>query len=535
MPYSNKLIKATIFCLGLFVIVTYLSSCKKQLDAGPIDGTYSAVFWTSQANVEEAAAAMYAQLRVNLDQTGPYSNEGAYFVRGDLVSSNFTTTGGSYDQFLTQFLPSGNFNFGYTPYWGSQLQDWSTFYTTIALCNEVLLHVPQMATSLFSGAAEQDAYVAEAYFVRAYTYYYMCQVWGDPVYVAKTFDDVNYGHVPPIPRSPSNVVLDSCLADLRIAQAYLSYEGGDPTKTIRANKGSVQALMANIFAWQHNYDSTHYYCQQVINNGGYALEPMATYTNIWKGMASNESIFELPMLYQVNDPNFRSGGSYTEASFWFFATFLKGAVVNNQKSQCWLVPPDGIMIPSQGSTALFDTVHDARFPSIMTYSPASGGDASGYMLTKYTGFLYQQPNSNPSIPGNYPYLNNDLVLLRLSDIYLLDAEAMAYKGNVAGAAADLAFTEGRAGINSYATITNPSDMLDEVISEQGREFIGEGKWFYTLIRTDSTQHWLENAIGYNPNRVALKGYYWPLDMATLFPYDNLLTQNPWWAAHPNNN
>lgn len=534
MIYNKKMIKATILGVALLAVAAaLLPSCKKQLDAGPIDGSYGAVFWTSQANVEEATEAMYAQLRVNLNQTG-ISGEGGYFVRGDLVSSNFTIAGGTYDQFLPQFLPSGNFDFNYTPYWDF-LQDWSGFYTTIALCNEVLLHVPQMPSSLFSGVAQQNAYIAEAYFVRAYTYFYMCEVWGDPVYVAKTFDDVDYGHVPPIPRTPTNAVLDSCLADLRIAQNYLPYAGGDPTKTIRANKGSVQALMANMFAWEHQYDSTHYYCQQIINNGGYALEPMATYANIWKGMASNESIFELPMLYQVNDPNFRSGGSYSEASFSFFATFLKGPIVNNQKSQCWLVPPGGVMIPAQGSPAIFDTVHDARFSSVFTYSPASNGDPSGYMLEKYTAFLYQQPNSNPSIPGNYPYLNNDLVLLRLADIYLLDAEALAYKGNLSGAATDLSFTEGRAGINSYSTITNPSDMLDEVISEQGREFIGEGKWFYTLIRTDSTQHWLENVIGYNPNRLAMKGYYWPLNMSLLFPYDNLLTQNPWWAAHPNNN
>lgn len=528
------------------VVIILFGSCKKALNQGPIDSVYSGNFWTSQANVEQASQAMYSQLRSNLNITG-ISNEGYYFVTGDLVSSNFTIAGGSYDQFLTQFLPTGQFNFNYVPYWGN-LQDWSRFYTTIALCNEVLVQVAKMRTSLFSGGVtQQNAYLAEAYFVRAYTYFYMCEVWGDPVYVAKTFDDVNYGHIPPVARSSTNSVLDSCLNDLRFAQSYLNYSGGDPSQTIRANKGSVQALMANMFAWQHNYDSAHYYCQQVINNGGYALESMETYQNIWAGMSSSESIFELPMLYNVNDPNFKSEGtdgsttnSNAEASFNFFATFLKGTIVNNLKSQSWLVPLGGIMIPGPSGTvvnnlgySLFDTVNDQRFKSVFSYQPASGGDAAGYMLTKYTSFAYAQPSGNPNVPGSYPYVNNDLVLMRLADIYLLDAEALAYKGDLNDAIQELSRTETRAGIDTYRHINSLPAALDSIVAEQGRESIGEGKWFYTLIRTDTTQHWLEQ-LGYASQRVKMQGYYWPLNMATLFPYDNLLTQNPWWATQNQN-
>jgi hypothetical protein len=76
-------------------------------------------------------------------------------------------------------------------------------------------------------------------------------------------------------------------------------------------------------------------------------------------------------------------------------------------------------------------------------------------------------------------------------------------------------------------------MLDEIVMERGRELFGEGQWYYDLIRTQEAQSWLE-AVGYPSNgRLSKtnKGYYWPLDMGTLFPYDNLLTQNPWWATH----
>ncbi|AYD46377.1 RagB/SusD family nutrient uptake outer membrane protein [Arachidicoccus soli] len=496
-----------------------ITSCNKQLHEGPIGSTYSSEFWTSQTAADEATAAMYGQLRASLrasSGSGVDQGEACYFVYGDLVSDLFRYAGG--DTFLQYGLTSDGkipWNFSYVPYWNN-LTDWSRFYQVIALCNLIIENVNKMNNSLFTSVEKKNAYVAEALFVRAYTYFFITRVWGDPVYVAKTYNDVDYGHIPPIPRSPENQVLDSCIRDLRIADANLDYANGDITQSVTANKGSVEALMAHIFEWQHNYDSAHYYCQQVINNGGYSLEPMSTYKNIWKGESSNESIFEISMQYNANDPNFNSQGSFAEATFSFFGGFLKGAIVNQRRTSCWIAPTGGLV-----DAVLFDTSKDLRAKSILSYQQASGGDPAGYMLTKYSNFQTTATSS--------PYINNNLVIFRLSDIYLLDAEALAYKGDLTGAANDLKMTEDRAGINNYQSISDQYNMLDEVVMERGRELIGEGQWFYDLIRTNQTQQWLQY-INYPSTRVNTtnKGYYWPIDMSTLFPYDNLLTQNPWW-------
>ncbi len=530
-----SIIKYLQFSAIIIFVVAGTTSCHKDIYTSPINATYSEKFWTSQANVEEASTAMYGQLRSCLRATnnnGVDLNESSYFIFGDMTTSTFSYAGD--DVFLNYGLPAANnppYNFSYVPYWTSALQDWSRFYSLIAICNLVLQNVPVMPAADFQNPRQQNAYIAEAYFIRAYAYFYMVRIWGDPVYVSKTYDDVDYGNVPPLARTPEKNVLDSCLTDLRIARTSLIYEGGNPAKTIRANKGSVEALMAHIYEWQHNYDSAHYYCQQVINNGGYTLEPMGTYTNIWKGMSSNESIFELPMLYNYNDPNFikqytvGDGNSVNnaEANFNCFGAFLKGSIVNNIRNSCWIAPEGGLV----DNGTLYDTSTDLRFKKIFSFQNSSSGDPDGYMLLKYTNFAYQNPGTN-----SYPYINNDLVLIRLSDIYLLDAEALAYKGDLNGAAHDLSFTENRAGISTYNNPTNQYDMVDEVVEERGRELIGEGQWYYDLIRTEYTQNWLEY-IGYPADRVtaANKGYYWPLDLSTLFPYDNLLVQNPWWTFH----
>lgn len=491
------------------------TSCKKYLYEAPITSTYGAAFWTSQSGVEQASLAMYGQLRASLRA------DASYFINGDLASGVFIPAAGQWNYQTIKASNNPPFKFSYVPYLESSLLNWSRFYRVIAQANLILQNVPKMSASLFKSESVRNEYIAEALFIRAYTYFYMIRIWGDPVFVSKTYDDVDYGNIPPIARTAEKTVLDSCIKDLKIAATSLNYTGGNTAKTVRANKGTVSALMAHIYAWKHDYANAHIACQDVITNGGYSIEPMATYTNIWKGQSSKENIFELAMQYNPSDPNFSGGGSWAEAQFGFFGTFVKDAVVDNVKNQCWLSPDNG-------TVDWFYDVADARYNTIWTHVPASGGDVAGYMLLKYTNFLYQKPDTK----GN-PYMNNNLVLFRLSDIILLDAEAMASTGNIEGARAALKITEDRAGVSTYLTPTSAYDMLDEVVMERGRELFGEGHWYYDIIRTEEAQQWLE-AVGYPSNgRVnnVNKGYYWPLDMATLFPQNNLLTQNEWWSKN----
>lgn len=499
--------------VGASLLLTLpLLSCNKALNDGPIDSTYGDAFWVSQSNVEKATAAMYGQFRADIRQGQ------SYFIFGDLVSGAFLPAS-SNSNFQVKASTNPPFNFSYIPYKEPDLQNWSRFYQVIAQSNLILENIPKMANNAFSSEELRQKYLGEAYFMRAYSYFYITRVWGDPVYVSKTFNDVDYGHIPPIARSDENQVLDSALSDLRYAAQYLDYANGDLSKSTRANKGTAYAVMAQIFAWQHQYDSTHVYAQKVINEGGYMLETMANYDNLWKGKASAESIFEIPMKYNDDDPNFKDQNAWSEAKYDFFSAFLKDNMVDNKNTSCWVAPSGGIV-----ETQLFDTSADLRFHKFYRKVAASGGDEAGYILTKYTNFKYQNPDSKTNA-----YIDNNLVLIRLADIYLLDAEAQAELGNLEGAKAELKLTESRAGIDSYLAAHDKQDVLEEIIKERGRELLGEGVWYYDLIRTNQTLHWLER-VGYPSDRVLPqnKGYYWPLDMNTLFPYDNLLTQNPWW-------
>ena len=490
------------------VIACFCTSCKKYINEAPITSTYDSKFWTSKTSVDQATLAMYKQLRDCFRDAGIDYNYNSYFIFGDLTSGMFLPASREWN--YATITTDRQYDFSYVPYLEGALKNWSRFYKLIAQANLILERVPEMSTSLFgSDEKVKNSYVAEALFMRAYVYFYITRVWGDPVYISKTYNSSDYGNIQPEPRTPEDKVLDNCIADLKKAAEYLDYVNGDPSKSIRANKGSVNALLAHIYAWKHDYANAHLVCQDVINNGGYSLEPAASYKNIWAGQSSSESIFELAMQFNENG---------SEENFDFFGTFLKDSYIDNYRNNCWVASKDYIEY-------LYDQQNDIRFQNILTHVNASGGDKEGYLMLKYTDFKYKTASNSGS-----RYINNNLVLFRLADIYLLDAEALAMQGDP-NATGPLNIVKQRAGLAPYSGPTDKVSLANEILEERGRELIGEGQWFYDMIRTEPVTQALEEWLGYSPDRVAKKGYYWPIDMGTLFKTDPLLTQNPWWASH----
>ncbi|SDC46292.1 RagB/SusD family nutrient uptake outer membrane protein [Niabella drilacis] len=499
---KNNSIKYLLLLCGILVLG---GSCKKYIYQTPITSTYGEKFWTSKTSVEQASNSMYIQLRSS------FRASRSFFINGDLVSGFYVPASNQWNYATLKASNNPAYNFSYVPYL-PELQDWSRFYRIIAQANIILKNVPAMPAGTFPSEQVRNGYMAEALFMRAFVYFYMIRVWGDPVYVTKVYDDVDYGKIPPVARTAEGAVIDSCLADLKTASGYLSFSN-DRSKVTRAGKGAILALMAHMYAWKHDYNNAHLACQEIIDKGGYELEPIESYKNIWKGEASNENIWELSMKATQN--------STSETDYDFFATFLKGSLVDGRSNNCWVSPNNGFVDQ-------FYDGSDLRLSRVFTKVNAGNGDPAGYLLTKYGNFQYAAPDTKSD-----PYLDNNLVLFRLSDIYLLNAEALAFQNDLSGAKANLAKTEDRAGIASYEALSSQYDIVDEVVMERARELTGEGTWFYDLIRTNKTQGWLEY-VGY-PAGERLddnnKGYYWPLNMGTLFPQDNLLTQNPWWAKN----
>jgi hypothetical protein len=209
------------------------------------------------------------------------------------------------------------------------------------------------------------------------------------------------------------------------------------------------------------------------------------------------------MLYNVDN---------NEALDYFFGRFLHDPLIKNKDAYTsWLINTDL-------AYQLYDTAVDKRFNK--TIGLIQTGD---HILIKYANVKYYDPNNQPDAF----VVNNNLVLLRLSDIYLLKAEAASKQGDDGSAQQALNIVKERAGLEPSSNTGEA--LFNEILDERYRELYGEGSLAYDLIRMEKLLERLPDS--YTPERIAKKGYYWPLDMRKLLPQDPLLTQNEWWKNH----
>lgn len=485
-----KISKSTGYIL-LFMIIIF-SSCKKYINLEPEDATYDQVFWTSGANVEKAVSGAYGLLRNALRQ------DRCYFIFADFTTDEFNR-GSSFWNYADLSYP-GNNHYSYVPYLAQTLLDWTRFYGLINQCHLIVENTPDINVSKFNGGQQyKNQLLGEGYFLRAFAYFYMTKVWGDPVLTKESLKDPL--HIEPIPRSPESEVLKYCIEDLKQASSLMKFNNS--TEHVHADKGAALALLAQVYAWQHDYTNAKLYCDSVINQGGYSLEPINTYENIWNGN-SHENIFELFMKYSQTS---------NESTAGFFNVFLFEPVAQRSINSSWAVNDDYV-------NDLFGALPDDRKDKIFT--PGQGGT----IFTKYANVNYYDANR----PDAY-VVDNNLVLLRLADIHLLKAEASLKLSDPNGARNEINLIRQRA--NATPLLATDPVTMDTVLAERRKEMYGEGCLAFDQIRMVLTNPDYANNLPdpYFPERVAKKGYYWPLDMRTLLPQNALLTQNEWWKNH----
>ncbi len=474
---------------GILATSLTAPSCNKYLDLEPKNSTYDEVFWVNGANVSKALSGAYSLLR------DAFRDTRSYFIFGDIAGGNLAV-GGDYWNYNT-LVESGNFRFSYAPYLESAVHNWSRFYSIINQCHLIIENTPNIDVSSFSGGeVQRNRIEGEARFLRAYVYFYLQRVWGDVILTREALKDPQ--NVPELGRVPQEETLTFCKDDLLKAIELL--DNGEPVTV--ANRSAAQALLAHIYAWEHDYSNAETYANEVITTGGFALEDVENYLQIWNGH-SEESIFELNMLYDAISNEGTSG---------FFNIFLTDPYIRSRSlNSAW-------PLSSEVLNNLF-VEDEARADTIIK---VAAGGGSSRILAKYMGVDYYDANN----PNTY-VVSNNLVLMRLADIYLLRAESRFKNGNESGALADLNLIRNRAKLASYSG--SGDDLFNEIFDERRRELIGEGCTAFDMIRMEQHQRLYPTI--YSSDRIAQQGYFWPLAMRTLLPQAPLLTQNEWWKSH----
>jgi hypothetical protein len=488
------------YTAGLLLVTGLISvtSCKKILNVEPHNSTFTNAYFQNGTDANTAIAGSYALLRSVL------TNNYSFHVYGDVPSGEFSIVSG-YDD--------GNYNISNGEFTGLNVGsgnwNWLNYYQLLQQINLVIDKVPGIPINTFANQDEKKQIIGEAYFLRAFTYFYMSRVWG--AVPLKLAPDLDVSQAKNIPRTPAADVLKQCLADLKIAEGDLVFGYNDENqRAVRANKGSAFALEAHIKAWMHDYSGCEQASAQVINSGGYRLvSDTSQFSKVFIGK-SVEGIFEINISYGQNE-----GGSLNNPYGSLYAPTISYPFVTTKNRVEWPVNTTYI-------NKLYTDTTDLRYRKYFFQAQESNGQT-----IKYANITYADGSAK-----NDPRLSNNIIIFRLADIMLLRAEALNHLGRDGEAVALVNAIRRRAGIADYI---GTGDALNQTILEERlRELYYEGQSFYDLVRIKRLDNPTSSFIGdyneqFDDSRINAGGALWPIDPG-MFKDDFVLTQTPYWQG-----
>ncbi|MCC8407950.1 RagB/SusD family nutrient uptake outer membrane protein [Mucilaginibacter sp. UR6-1] len=495
--------------IGCVAALSTFSSCKKLLEQTPKNSTYFDVYWKTAQDANNAIAGNYALLRNAM--SNKYNR---YYMYGDAVAKNYFTI--QYGGDGIEGIQGGDFTFQYNL---NSLANYTLYFKSVAMSNIILKNVSKMTDAQLKDADDPEEFrnkiLGQAYFLRALSYFMMVRVWGDVPVVTEAYDDpIN---APQLARSPKAEVMKLIEDDCHKAAPLLSWtyaNVGDAKVT--ANRGSVYALLTHLYLWRAtmldvssatpnmaDVNSADTTINAIVSKGGYRLVDTANYKSIFVGRSS-EGIFEINVSENTLEGSNSSIGMF----------FLNGSYINNgTNNPRMFVTPTYIRNHYQGN----DT-SDVRFKKNFALTTSERP-----MCIKYANVVYRNQGQQLD-----PYLSNNMVVFRLSDINLLRAEIALYKNNV-GTAINI-INDSRRRHNANPTLLENNltkdEVMDEYIVERGRELFLEGHLFYDLLRTrkyGNVVDWLTD------QRFQLEGFYFPVDPA-LFRQNPKLKQTTYWLG-----
>lgn len=409
--------------LGILVAAALAAGCDDPLNVQP-----------QQSLPQEEALNSAEEIRVGVN--GMYDamqSDGSYarnlLIFPDLYTDNlrFTGTFTTDSEVFVRDIRSNN-----TAISGI----WQAAYVAINRANNVLASIPG-ATDL--PAAEGAALAGEARFVRALNYMNLVSLFGGVPLVLEPRWVVDEGAN--VPRNSAAEVWAQVEADLNAAIAALP--NSTAGSKARASRQAAQALLARAHLQQKEWTQARDLANTVITSGRFSLQ--ANYADVFNNEQTSESIFELA--YSVTDAN--------SLAFWFYPRAFggrRGVAPSNTAS-------DAVPIVS-----IF-AANDTRRLIAATTAGTTAGNIYG---NKYT-----------DVGGG----GDDVVVLRLAEMYLIRSEANARLGALGPAIADINVIRNRAGIGALpADVDTQEEVLVANLEERRREFFYEGHRFDDLRR-----------------------------------------------------
>jgi hypothetical protein len=346
----------------------------------------------------------------------------SYYFLHDLMSDDVETLPGSVHD--ANAIPiadnSASLNYQYA-------------YRAIANINILI----QYAEGKTDAAIQQ--YYAQGKFLRAYCYLRLVEYYGG-VPIKLGTESVNEKPA----RNTEQQVYDFIINDLRSAIAILPDYAAGTLSSFKISKQAAQALLARIYLETGKNAEAKTEALNVINSGKFTLDN--NYTNLFSYLSSSAE-----NIYRIGE---NSTAVSNPANSGLAFTYGAGDMLGNPPLKIgaggyWI---DSNLVKSYDAT-------DKR-KALYTYKVNSGLGLSVYYATKFPA----------EVNHAYP-------VLRLSEMYLIVAEADARLGTIDVTRYNAVRTARGAGTKANSDFASPQDFLDEIEKERRREFVGEAlRW-----------------------------------------------------------
>ena len=459
----------------LFIITSVLSifffpGCRKIIDVGdPVTSITGNNVFAHDSTAIAAVTGIYS-----LIIGSPFSNimNGGLTICAGLSSDELTMNvpNSTMQEFATNTLQTTN-SFVKTNLW---YFSYRYIYQSNA-CIEGLVNNNKITGNL------RDQLIGECYFIRAFTYFLMLQLYGDIPLILST----NYNTNVVMGRTSTDSIMKQVKQDLFRSTALLT-DAYPSNGRVRVNLWAAKAMLARVYLYQGDWADAESASGQVINAGHYALEhdPDSVFLS-----GSKEAILQfMPSLpgYNTIEGNVFVPSTVTAVPQYSLSTYLMNAFEKGDKRAVKWVGKK--------------TINSALYPYPYKYK---------YKIDFGSTFV----------------LREYYMVLRLAEQYLIRAEARVHLGNLPGAINDIDAIRNRAGLPLIGN-TNPGisadDLLAAIMKERQIELFAEwGNRWMDLKRTGMAGTILKDRkAGWNDYDTL---YPIPSEEIILNPH---LTQNP---------
>jgi hypothetical protein len=434
MKKTGKVPYIKAIALGLSVIAVL--SCEDFVQVGlPKTVVARETVFTDAATATAAISKVYGEmLREGFASEG--RTDGINFVGGFCADElNFISTSPNtqhYNQFYNNSISPNNLSV-------SSL--WGHGYYFIYLANAIIEGLedskgisPSLITQL----------KGEAKFIRAFSHFYLVNLFGDIPYITTTDYEINSV----VSRSPIEEVYLKIIQDLKEAQNELQ-EDYLSSERIRPNKWAATAMLARVYLYRKDWLNAEIESTNIIENS--SIYNLVDIQGVFL-QNSMEAIWQL----KPDGYNTLQGNGFVPIGIPFLFNILKFSSL------------------SEGLLRSFEE-NDARMTNWINSITVNG-------VTHYYPFKYKVRFSSEPPAQEYS------IVLRLGEQYLIRAEARAMQNQLPAAISDLDSIRSRAELPLIVN-TNPSiikeDLLLAIEQERRIELFTEyGHRWFDLKRTN---------------------------------------------------